>query len=97
MRVMQISTVMSTLKNLRKFQIEKNIDSPVTALSAYIDADKKDSGSEPVHTKRRRNSGISPHTTTSGPNSNPNTNNEELPTSDANETNKDMTKKMMKF
>lgn len=41
MRVMQISTVMSTLKNLRKFQIEKNIDSPVTALSAYIDADKR--------------------------------------------------------
>ncbi|AJU86925.1 hypothetical protein H788_YJM1248D00011 [Saccharomyces cerevisiae YJM1248] len=97
MRVMQISTVMSTLKNLRKFQIEKNIDSPVTALSAYIDADKKDSGSEPLHAKRRRNSGISPRTTTLGPNGNSNTSNEELPTSDVNDINKDMTKKKMKF
>lgn len=97
MRVMQISTVMSTLKNLRKFQIEKNIDSPVTALSAYIDADKKDIGSEPLHAKRRRNSGISPRTTTLGQNSNSNSNNEELPTSDVNDINKDMTKKKMKF
>ncbi|EJT42112.1 YDL233W-like protein [Saccharomyces kudriavzevii IFO 1802] len=97
MRVMQISTVMSTLKNLRKFQIEQNIDSPVTALSAYVDSGKNDIGSEPVHTKRRRNSGVSPHTTTSGPGSNLNTNNDELSTSDANETNNDVTKKKMKF
>ncbi|EJS44467.1 YDL233W [Saccharomyces arboricola H-6] len=97
MRVMQISTVMSTLKNLRKFQIEKNIDSPVSALSAYIDADKKDMVNEPVYTKRRRNSGISPHTTTLGPGSNPNTNNDDLPATEVNDTNSDMIKKKMKF
>ncbi|CAI1885337.1 hypothetical protein SEUBUCD650_0D00230 [Saccharomyces eubayanus] len=97
MRIMQISTVMSTLKNLRKFQIEKNIDSPVTALSAYIDSDKKGTVGEPIHSKRRRNSGISPHTTTLGPSANSNTNNDEPLTSDVNDTNNDMTKKKMKF
>ena len=96
MRVMQISTVMSTLKNLRKFQIEKNIDSPVTALSAYIDADK-DIGNEPLHTKRRRNSGISPHTTTLVPNSTSNTINDEPSTSDVNDINNEVMKKKKKF
>ncbi|CAI4037682.1 hypothetical protein SMKI_04G0120 [Saccharomyces mikatae IFO 1815] len=96
MRVMQISTVMSTLKKLRKFQIEKNIDSPVTALSAYIDADK-DIGNEPLHTKRRRNSGISPHTTTLVPNSTSNTINDEPSTSDVNDINNEVMKKKKKF
>lgn len=74
MRVMQVSTVMSALKNLRVYQKTHNINSPLEALNSYVQQNytNPNVGMTPMS-----NNGTGPNTNTAGSpayDSNPNVN-----------------------